>query len=190
MSGVAGVRRKGSTMRSLITTFICCALLSLPSYAAEKGVAYVDGTKSFLEISDPNRQAEAWAICAASYDFMADLFSEAQPARAQQLRELANGAEVAAIMSIFVDGLTPDITPERYSSLWAAAKLQGTELPKTSRTFLAAEAESTPKNETNLFLSNMAATVKICVSNLPGQQAHIDTYREFTKSGLLTLPKE
>jgi hypothetical protein len=70
------------------------------------------------------------------------------------------------------------------------AKLAGTELPKTSRTFLMAEAESTPKDEIDKFLENLGAAVEVCASNLDGQKTHIDAWRDVAKSGLLTLPTE
>ena len=158
--------------------------------AAEKVAPYVDGSKSFLEIKDVNRQAEAWAMCAATYDVMAEILSKSQPARSQQLKELANGAEVTVTMAIVSDGLTPDISQERFNALWSMAKLAGTELPSTRRTMLAADAELSSGKEAEEFLGNLSATMEICFKNLEGQQMYIDLWRELAKSGLLQLPKE
>lgn len=159
-------------------------------YAEVKNRSYVDGSKSFLEIKDVNRQAEAWALCAATYDVMAEILSEAQPARSQQLRELANGAEVAVTMAIVMDGLDSEISKERFNALWAMAKLAGKELPRTRQTMLAAEAESYQNKGAEVFLGNLSATIEVCFKNLEGQQMYIDTWREMAKSGLLQLPEK
>ena len=87
-----------------LKVWVILALLSVAAgnvNAEESGTSYVDVTKSFLEIKDINRQAEVWAMCAATYDTMAEFLSEAQPARSKQLKQLANGADVAVIMSMF-----------------------------------------------------------------------------------------
>ena len=160
--------------------------------AEERGASYVDGSKYFLEIKNKNRQAEAWAMCSATYDAMAELLSEAQPARSQELKELANGAKIAVTMSLMSDCLNdPEITPERFNSLWKIAKLLGSELPKTRQTMLAAEAESAAgKKNAKIFIANLSATLAVCFKNLEGQQMYIDIWRELAKSGLLKLPDE
>jgi hypothetical protein len=166
------------------------ALSVCDANANEKISPYVDGSKSFLEIKDVNRQAEAWAMCAATYDVMAEILSESQPARSQQLKELANGAEVTVTMAIVSDGLTPDITQDRFNALWSMAQLSGTELPRTRRTMLAADEESSAGEKAKEFFSNLSATMEICFKNLEGQQMYIDLWRELAKSGLLQMPKE
>ena len=179
--------------KMLILAMVALSILSISkANAAEDATPYVDGIKSFLEIKDVNRQVEAWAMCAATYDFMAGILSETQPARSKQLSELANGAEVAVTMAIVSDGLDPEISQDRFNALWSMAKLSGTELPKTRFTMLAAEAEAeadTGKNNA-VFLKNLTATLEICIRNLEGQQMYIDTWRELTKSGLLQIPIE
>ncbi len=177
--------------KMLILTIVALSVLSISkANAADDAAPYVDGSKSFLEIKDVNRQAEAWAMCAATYDLMAEILSEAQPARSKQLRELVNGAKVAVTMSIVYDGLDPKISPDRFNALWSMAKLSGTELPKTRLTMLAAEAEANTGKNNEVFIRNLTATVEICIRNLEGQQMYIDTWRELAKSGLLQTPKE
>ena len=129
-------------------------------------------------------------MCAATYDVMAQILSKLQPARAQQLRDLAKGAKVTAIMTIASDGLDPGITQERFNALWAMAKLAGTELSSTRRTMLAADAESSTDKEAEVFIGNLSATMEICFKNLRGQRMYIDSWRELAKSGKLQLPKE
>jgi hypothetical protein len=157
---------------------------------AENPTPYVDGSILFFEIEDVNRQAEAWAMCAATYDVMAEIMTSSHPARSQQLRELANGSEVAVTMAIVLDGLEPDMSQDRFNALWSMAKLASTEIPSTKRTMLAADAESIKGKEGEVFLGNLSATLEICIKNLEGQQMYIDSWRELAKSGLLKFPKE
>ena len=149
---------------------------------ALEDISYVDASTPIAEIKDIHRQAEAWAMCAAAYDATSEVLSESQPGRAKQFSELANGAELAVLISIVWDGLKPDLTPEAFDALWTAAKVAGSELPKTRRTFLLAEAET--------FFAKLGETVKVCASNLESQQKYIDTWRELAKSGLLQLPSD
>lgn len=158
--------------------------------ADEDATPYVDGSKSFLEIKNVNRQAEAWAMCAATYDFMAELLSDSRPARSKQLNELANGAKVAVTIAIVSDGLNTKISQDRFNALWSMAKLSGTEIPKTKLTMLAADAEASTGKSYDVFVRNLTATLDICIINLEGQQVYIDTWRELAKSGLLQIPKE
>lgn len=177
--------------KMIIWAMVALSVLSISkANATEDATPYVDGSKSFLEIKDVNRQAEAWAICAATYDYMAGILSETQPARSKQLSELANGAEVAVTMAIVSDGLDPEISQDRFNALWSMAKLSGTELPKTRFTMLAAEAEADTGKNNAVFLKNLTATFEICIRNLEGQQTYIDTWRELAKSGLLQIPIE
>lgn len=173
--------------------FALAFIVSNASQAKSKGTSYVDDSKPFIAIQDVNRQAEAWAMCAATYDLTAELFAKDRPARAQQFSELANGAELAVAMSIVNDGIVKDISPDKFDALWEAAKISHTELPKTRRTMLLAELESSSENSkigTSIFLSNLSATLEVCVKNLEAQQMYIDTWRELSKSGLLKLPEE
>jgi len=180
-------------MRSRVVNWIALifsAIFSIGAIAEETGASYLDD-RLFLEIKDVNRQAESWAMCAATYDFMAAVLSEAQPARSRQLKDIANGAEMAVIMSMVSDGLDSEMTQERFYSLWTMAKLAGSELPRTRRTMLAADAESSSdKKGAKVFFANLSATMSVCVKNLEAQQMYIDTWRELAKSGLLKLPSE
>ena len=172
----------------IITLSLFVVLSSGHAETDSKGTPYVDGTKSFLKIKNANRQAEAWAMCVASYKVMAVILSQSAPARSQQLKELSNGAKVAILMSQVTDGLSTDMAPGKFNSLWKMAQLSSIELPKTRITMLAAELESANKKGKEAFLNNLSATVAVCAKNLPAQQMYIDTWRELAKSGLLKLP--
>lgn len=168
--------------------FILLLISSSHLYAESNGKSYIDGSKSFLEIKDTNRQAEAWAMCAATYDVTAEILAKSNPARARQIKDLGNGAEMAVAMSQIINDLSENITPEKFNAVWLMAKLSMTELPKTRTTMLLAEAESNP--DKTIFMSNLNATLEVCIKNLEAQQMYIDTWRELAKSGLLQFNKE
>jgi ABC-type sulfate transport system substrate-binding protein len=172
-------------MKIIILSFLY--LLNATAFADDQN-SFVDGSKPFVEIQNVHRQAEAWAMCAAAYDATSEVFSESRPATAKQFSDLANGAELAVIISIVWDGLKPDLTPDGFDALWTAAKITGVELPKTRRTVLQAAAENLTEEEADLFYSKLGDTVKVCISNSEAQQKYIDTWRDLAKSGLLELP--
>jgi len=154
------------------------------------GKSYVDATKGFLEIKDPNRQAEAWAMCAASYDVMAEILTSTAPARSKQLADLANGAELAVMISMVANKLDKDLTPEKFNNLWGFSKISGAELPKTRRNVLLADFESDNSEGSVVFVADLSKTVEVCASNLEDQQTYIDIWRELATSGLLQMPSE
>lgn len=164
--------------------------LTTHAYAQQQGKPYVDSSKPFITIEDPNRQAEAWAMCAAAYDFTASIISKSAPARAKQLGDLANGAEAAVTMTIVADGLDDETTPEKFNALWSMGKLLGKELPESRKTTLAAELEAHSGERVSIFLANLTATVHTCMQNLEGQQAYIDMWRTLATSGMLKAPSE
>jgi len=176
-------RLKDKRQLVLALTLFCVS----PHGLADSNAGYVDGSMPFLAIQDSNRQAEAWAMCAAVYNVMSEN-TEGQPAGYRHLHALRNGAELAVIMSMALDSINSDMTSERYSTLWAKAKLAGSELPKAKLRILAAEAESLSVKGSDKFIDKLTATFNICVSNLEGQQKYIDVWRDMAKNGLLLSP--
>lgn len=162
-------------------------LILCPLVAVAEDDSYLNVEGKIIEIADVNRQAEAWGTCAAAYDVLA-MFFEDQPARAQQFRNFGNGAELAVIMTHISDGLDQDMGQQEFSSLWNYSKTLGESIPETRKTTMLADAESAGKEGMDEFLQRVGNTVKQCVSNLDGQQAYIDTWRELAKSGLLSIP--
>ncbi len=155
---------------------------------ASENSTYVDGSKPFIEIKDVNRQGEAWAICAASYDIIAEIF-KSQPAQSKQFSEFANGAELAVGMTLVLEAFDSEISPERFNSLWRYSRLAMKEWPTVQLTAILADAERLGAEGYEGFVDKVAATVKICISNLESQQAYIDSWRVLAKSGLLKLPE-
>lgn len=152
--------------------------------------AYVDGDKPFLEIKDVNRQAEAWGTCSATYNVMSMLLTESNSAQAKEYSNLGSGAAVAVVMTHVADGLSADMNPDRFNSLWSYSQILGDSIPETSKTMILAEAETLGESDAGSFITKLAETVKICMANLESQQLYIDTWRELAKSGLLTMPNK
>lgn len=174
-------------MGKLILVVFATILIASQSAAGSTELSYVDGSKPFLSIKDVNRQAEAWGTCASAYEIMA-MILESQPAQAKQVKDFGRGASLAVMMSHVVDGMSSDITPEEFNSLWIYSKTLVDSIPEVSRTMMLAEAESLGEAGAEKFIEKITATIKVCVANLEGQQMYIDTWRDLAKSGLLTLP--
>lgn len=147
--------------------------------------AYVDTGKPFLEIKDVNRQAETWAVCAASYDIMSTIMQEGAPARAQQLSDLGNGAKLSAGMTLVTRDLDPDISLEKFKLLWADAQVAMTEWPQEKLYAMLADAERMGDEGAEAFGRKINATVVACINNLEAQRMYIASWQELIKSGLL-----
>lgn len=150
--------------------------------------AYIDADKPFLEIKDVNRQAETWAVCAASYDVMSTIMEAESPARAKQLSDLGHGAKLAAGMTLIVNDLEPDISTERFKTLWSNAQDAMTDWPQVQLSAILADAEELGTERSQEFGKRLSATVVICINNLEGQRMYIDTWQELINSGLLKAP--
>lgn len=116
------------------------------------------------------------------------LFAETNRAQARQYKDLSNGASMAVLMAHVSDGLSADITQNKFNALWNFSKTLADSIPETKRTMILADSEALGKEGSDKFIEKVAATIKVCISNLEGQQTYIDTWRELAKSGLLTMP--
>ncbi|MBK8970504.1 MAG: hypothetical protein IPM37_03715 [Hahellaceae bacterium] len=163
-------------------------LLAPASLAEER--SYVDEVPKIIELSDPNREAQAWAMCAAAYELTAEIVRPSAPARANQLSELANGAELAVVISMVAPEINDDLTQEKFATVWRFSVKTGGEIPKTMKTALLADYEADQSARNSKFLGDLAKTVGVCMSNLEGQQQYIDVWRSLAKSGLLQMPEE
>lgn len=148
---------------------------------------YVDGSKKFVLIENTDRQAEAWGTCAAAYDVMAALMAS-KPNQAQYFNDLGNGASMAVVMTHVSAGLDPEMGPAKFNALWNYSKTLAETIPETQRTMILADFEAFGEERSSEFVEKVGETVKICLSNLEGQQAYIDAWRDLAKSGLLAIP--
>lgn len=178
--------RMSKTKARIISFAILLQAISTPAFAD----AYVDTSLPFLEISDSNQQAEAWAVCAASYDIMSTIMEPQAPARAEQLSGLGDGAELAVAMALVINDLDPDIPLERFKALWAKAAAAMTELPQAQLTSILADAEKLGSEQSQEFGRKINATVVACISNLEAQRMYIASWRELVNSGLLKPPAD
>jgi hypothetical protein len=152
--------------------------------------AYVDPDLPFLEIRDSKQQAEAWAVCAASYDIMSTIMEPQAPQRAGQLSGLGDGAELAVAMALIINDLDPDIPLQRFKTLWANAAVAMTELPQAKLTSILADAEKLGAERAQEFGRKINATVVACINNLEAQRMYIASWRELVNSGLLKPPAD
>ena len=168
--------------------FVIPAILLITS-GTSLADAYVDAGKPFLEIQDKTLQAEAWAICAASYDLMSAIMDAESPEKAKQLSDLGKGARLAVGMSLIINDLDPDISPEQFELLWTDSRTAMTEWPQTQLNAILADANEFGTERAEEFGKKINATVVNCINNLRGQQRYIDSWQELVKSGLLEIPK-
>jgi len=161
------------------------------SVTAQEGESFVDGSKPFLIIEDKNRQAEAWAACAATFEIFSEFYANDKPNVSTQLSQLSNGAELAVTMSMVINEINDDIDHVRFGSVWSYAQLAGSEMPKTYRASFLAQLElANSEEEKEKFFTKLTNTFQICSDNSEGQQFYVDTWRELAKSGLLVTPEE
>ncbi|WP_203142920.1 hypothetical protein [Marinobacter mangrovi] len=174
--------------KAFIPIVLATSLLS--SFAlAEESNSYLSVDGPIIQIDNMNREAEAWGTCSAAYDVMAMLLEE-RPAQAQQFKNYGNGAALAVVMAHVSDGLERDMSPEQFGALWNYSKTLSESIPETQKTMILADAENAGEKGSDKFVEKVANTVKTCISNLEGQQAYIDTWRELAKSGLLSVPQD
>lgn len=156
-----------------------------------EGVSYLTSDGPIAAIVDANDEGRAWATCTAAYNIASHIMKGMdQPARAKQLSELANGASIAVAASLLLNGLTDNITPQRFNSLFTYSKVALNAWPETAMTNMVADAESLGSEGADVFYANIFATMSACMKNLDAQQAYVDAWRELAKSGLLKVPNQ
>jgi hypothetical protein len=173
------------------------ALIDAPEVA---GISYVSGDVPFVTVEDVNRQAEAWATCAATYNVSSKAFRTLnEPTTAEELNNLGNGAEMAVAMTLIANlakQVGPEATPDsmiKFNATWTYAKVAMVEWPKTQETSIWAELERVQADDRigiTQFFANLAATVTVCRDNSDSQQMYVDMWHSLATSGLLQFPPE
>lgn len=184
----SGSRVKGNMMKKFIP--IVALLICFSSELIAEGKSYVDDSIKIIDTADIHREAQAWGICAAAYDLIAEILQESAPARAKLLSDLANGAELAVIISMVTREIDDEMTPEQFNNVWNFSKISGGEIPKTMLNVLLADLEADNSEGKSTFLADLGKTVVVCASNSEGQQAYIDMWRDLAKSGLFQISNE
>ena len=172
-------------MRLRIVLFLL-SLLLLPTIALGAD-SYLNGPQDFRKIGNSNRQAEAWAMCAATYDFLSEVVRKDAPATAESMKELNNGAKLAVAMSYLGPRLRADMSPKEFTSLWETAKTLMVTLPDTMMTQIQSDLELHGGTEV---IKRLIKTMGICRNkdNMQTQQGYIDMARELRSTGLLKAP--
>lgn len=171
------------------TTIKYFAVLILAFSSTAFADAYIDASKPIIEIKNVNQQAEAWAVCAASYDIMATIWESNAPAKAKQLVDLGRGAQLAIGMSLVIDDLDPNISLERFKALWENSQTAMTDRPQAQLAAILADAAKLGTERGAEFGRKINATVVTCINNLEAQRMYIDSWRELIESGLLQPPQ-
>lgn len=145
-----------------------------------EGRSYISYKQPFPLIDDVNRQAEAWATCAAVYRIMSNLSDS--PAESTQYNNTGNGAEVAVLMTFMYSVISEDNPePSKFYSTWEYAKTLMEAMPEAQSATIMADSKY---QETDKWVANLSATLLQCAGNVEFQQAYIDAYRAMLISGL------
>jgi hypothetical protein len=168
----------------------CFACVHTGAHAADD--TYLAHGHVFAEIEDPEREADSWATCAATYDLVADIIRSEAPAMSEDMHQKANGAELAVSMALIMGdaGLREPGGNKRFGPVLKMAQLASSERPKIYRAQIMADFEAARTADRKAAADRrLMNTVRICADNVSVQQAYIDGWREMVKSGLVTLPE-
>lgn len=173
------------TLKRITSSLILLVSLLITNLAIADTHTFLSDNEIFIEIENPNREAEAWAVCSASLDILAEIVLEDSPAQAKEISQQANGASVAIAMSIIMDGIDEEKSPEQVSNMMKFAATQMTSLVDVQGTAILSELEMMSKSsQTDKFMDKLGNTAVVCTKNLEAQQMYIDMWREMAKSGL------
>ena len=175
-------------MRTVLIILMVFALASTAN--AEQFVSKYLSSKPIILIKDKHAQAKAWATCAEIYDALGNFYAAANkaPETVKQLRNMANGAEVAVAMTFVSRMLAEsDISPStiRFNATWTMAKMAMKETPSAVQTTINAALERNGAAE----MDEIIKAGGICTQNVEDQQTMINLWRELAASGLLKFPK-
>ena len=174
-----------STVISLLFT----AVLPLPLPAAGTD-SYIGGQSRFAEISNPRREAEAWAVCAAAYDVMSTIMRESAPERSRQLHHLANGAQVSIGMALVSARIDADADAGQFSELWRASESAMVDLPQQKLADILEDGEAMGDERAQDFGKKINATVFTCIDNLETQRDYVESWRALAEKGLVQPPED
>lgn len=141
--------------KSLYNLILCVAFISSSvglGYGADDSFLENSSTP-FVQIKDSNEQARAWANCSATYKMLSELYSDS-PAQSKQFEELGIGASVAVLIALIVEDLSPDISVDRFRSLWSYGLSASKEWPQSSYIAIKADAERNIQEQPKVFCSS------------------------------------
>ena len=169
-------------MKSFIAILISFLFASFISASDNtEGKSYIPLEQPLPLIGDINREAVAWATCAAAYRIKSKIVeSSAEP---NEYKNTANGAELAVFMT-FLKPLVLEDSPDplQFRTRMEYAKTLMKSMPNAQLAEIMADYE---KQEINDWVANLKATLSHCSDNLEYQQAYIETYRNIMMRGLM-----
>lgn len=175
-------------LKSLLYLLLA-SILPIPALAAGSA-SYLDSQARFADISNPEQQAEAWAVCAAAYDVMSTIMRETSPDRARQLHNLANGAQVSIGMTLVSASIDASTDAERFSELWVAHESAMVDLPQQKLADILEEGEDLGDERAEDFGRKINATVFTCIDNLDTQRDYVESWQKLAEKGLVQPPED
>ena len=163
------------------------SLTTFSAYTAEVTDSYLPHISNIAELTDLNRQADAWATCSVIYDFYSEIVSSNETtATTELLKQQSNGAIMAILMSQLI-GLEESASEEQFTATYKYGQHLMETLPSQKELQIKSELEmlSVQKKPVAPVTDRILNTFKVCQSSLSLQQAYIDLFRELAKSGMI-----
>ena len=152
--------------------------------------SYIESQTRFSEISNPQQQAETWAVCAAAYDVMSTIMLDSAPERSRQLHNLANGAQVSIGMALVAAQLGAATDTARFGELWAASESAMVDLPQQKLADILEDGEAMGNEGAADFGKKINATVLTCIDNLDTQRDYVESWQRLAEKGLVEPPED
>ena len=177
-------------IRSLSRFALFCTLALPFQVSAADAPSYIGNQARFVEIANPELQAEAWAVCAAAYDVMSTIMRESAPDRSRQLRHLSNGAQVSIGMALVSAEIDAGTDSERFSELWLDNESAMVDLPQQKLADILEDGEAMGEERAEDFGKKINATVFTCIDNLDTQRDYVESWQALAEKGLVRPPED
>lgn len=144
--------------------------------------SYLSSTAPFITYENINDEVLAWATCAATMDILAEVYKSDNPSTSEQLNNLANGAEVAILMSQVSRVLSKDdFEVSELNATITYGKMQMDEAPNVQKQVILSELEL---EGLELVTTKLTTTLKLCSENNELQKIYVDMMRDLARSGI------
>lgn len=139
---------------------------------------------------DKHAEAKAWAKCVVTYRFFSEVFSESKPAVSKQYSNMANGANLAIVMSVVSRSMQENQDNFNFPSVWNTAKTTAESEVELQTNALQVIFETDTREDSMLKLGvELGETnLETCSANATLQQMYVDLWRDLSASGLLSQP--
>ena len=183
-----------------IFLFIASVMPDAFATSTEKSTSWVDKSISIRDISNKQKQAEAWGMCSAVYKKASELMETESSEAAKIFSTRANEAAIVAGM-VYIDKGEAAIAAAAFAAGVVHIDKGKDWIPYTEEQKQAMQSmsQNIPEVQFNIIMADLdvlgwdiwfdkfSVTLEFCISNLDGQQFYIDFWRELASSGLLKL---